>query len=86
MLLILSIFVCNLGARLLCLEKSGFDLDDRLFMLLRQSSDFCLVVSFQLGAHFLVALGRLCDDFLQLDDQLLTFLQLNPVLFLLAEE
>ena len=41
---------------------------------------------FKLSAHLLVALRSLCDDFLELDDQMLALLELCLVLLFFGQE
>jgi len=82
----LSVFIRNLGTLLLCLQKLGIDLTDCVLMLVTEGSDFCLVVSLQFIADFLVALCHFSDNFLEFDNHLLALLKFLFVFFLLIEK
>ena len=83
---VLGILVCNACALLLCLDQLVFDFDDNFVMLVTDAGQLLLVAGFHLGSHPNTGLARFCDDLLKLDDQLLSLLKLNFVLFLLAQK
>ena len=86
LLLVLGVLVSNLRTGFLSLDQLVFYLLNRLFVLLTDIFELGLVRRFELSSHLLVALCSLCNDFLELDDQMLALLELCLVLLFLGQE
>ena len=86
LLLVLGVLVSNLRTGFLSLDQLVFYLLNRLFVLLTDIFELGLVSRFELSSHLLVALCSLCNDFLELDDQMLALLELRLVLLFLGQE
>ena len=86
MLLVLGVLVSNLRTGFLSLDQLVFYLLNRLFVLLTYIFELSLVRRFELSSHLLVALCSLCNDFLELDDQMLALLELRLVLLFFGQE
>lgn len=86
LLLVLGVLVSNLRTGFLSLDQLVFYLLNRLFVLLTYIFELSLVRRFELSSHLLVALCSLCNDFLELDDQMLALLELRLVLLFFGQE
>ena len=86
LLLVLGVLVSYLRTGFLSLDQLVFYLLNRLFVLLTDIFELGLVRRFELSSHLLVALCSLCNDFLELDDQMLALLELRLVLLFFGQE
>ena len=86
LLLVLGVLISNLRTCFLSLDQLVFYLLNRLFVLLTDIFELGLMRRFELSSHLLVALCSLCNDFLELDDQMLALLELRLVLLFLGQE